>query len=289
VNERTVFIRKTIYYPKIMDPKTVFTSFAVLIKRTCLDKNPVVDVESDCKSFQVFYPEALKVVQKDESIFSVERTVFGVNISDAWKVEGDKTELWKNFHTCLVASFLSGDIKEKISPIVDMFKSYWSGTGTDNEEINKILNDSESENKFKEILTFVSETRIAKLFMSVVESIDVSQLGINFENPEEVIEMVKNPEHPVSAKIIARIQGIIKQKMQRGEITQRHIEVEIEQIKNKMTSIFGNMFKDALGLGGAAGGAGGPPPTVLMGNSPEARRQRMIARLQKKQAKKTSE
>jgi len=272
-----------------MDPKTVFTSFAVLIKRTCLDKNPVVDVESDCKSFQVFYPEALKVVQKDESIFSVERTVFGVNISDAWKVEGDKTELWKNFHTCLVASFLSGDIKEKISPIVDMFKSYWSGTGTDNEEINKILNDSESENKFKEILTFVSETRIAKLFMSVVESIDVSQLGINFENPEEVIEMVKNPEHPVSAKIIARIQGIIKQKMQRGEITQRHIEVEIEQIKNKMTSIFGNMFKDALGLGGAAGGAGGPPPTVLMGNSPEARRQRMIARLQKKQAKKTSE
>lgn len=273
-----------------MDPKAVFTSFAVLIKRTCPDKNPIINVETDCKSFEVFYPEALKVVQKDESIFAVERTVFGVNISDAWKVEGDKAELWKNFHTCLVVSFLSGDIKEKISPLITMFKSYWSGTGTENEEINKILNDSESEDKFKEILTFVSETRIAKLFMSVIESIDITELGINFENPDEVIEMVKNPEHPVSAKIIARIQNIIKQKMQRGEITQRHIEVEVEQIKVKLTSIFGNMFKDALGLGGgAAGGAGGPPPTVLMGNSPEARRQRMIARLQKKQAKKTSE
>ena len=273
-----------------MDPKVVFNSFAELLKKTCPDKNPVVNVESDCKSFEIFYSEALKVLQKDDSIFAVERIVFGVNISDAWKVEGDKTDLWKNFHTCLVASFLNGDIKQKISPIVDMFKSYWSGTGTDNEEINKILNDSESENKFKEILTFVSETRIAKLFMSVVESIDVSQLGINFESPEEVIEMVKNPEHPVSAKIIARIHNIIKQKMQRGEITQRHIEIEIEQIKTKMTSIFGNMFKEAMGLG-VAGGAGRPevPPTVLMGNSPEARRQRMIARLQKKQAKKTSE
>ena len=271
-----------------MDPKVVFTSFAVLIRRTCPDKSPVIDVESDCKSFEVFYPEALKVVQKDDSVFSVDRIVFGVNISDAWKVAEDKTELWKQLHTCLLAAFLHGDVKEKISPIVDMFKSYWTGTGTDNEEINKILNDTESENKFKEILTFVSETRIAKLFMSVVESIDITQLGINFETPEEVIEMVKNPEHPVSAKIIGRIQNIIKQKMQRGEITQRHIEVEIEQIKTKLTSVFGNMFKEAMGLGGGGGGAE-VPPTVLMGNSPEARRQRMIARLQKKQAKKTSE
>jgi hypothetical protein len=76
--------------------------------------------------------------------------------------------------------------------------------------------------------------------------------------------------------------------MQRGEITQRQIEIEVEQIKTKLTSIFGNMFKEAMGLGGAGGGAE-VPPTVLMGNSPEARRQRMIARLQKKQAKKTSE
>jgi len=271
-----------------MDPKAVFTSFAVLIKKTCPDKSPVVNVEKDCKSFEVFYPEALKVVQKDDSVFAVERTVFGVNISDAWKVEGDKAELWKSFHSCLVVSFLNGDIKEKIGPVIDMFKSYWAGTGTDNAEINKILNDSESENKFKEILTFVCETRIAKLFMSVVESIDVTQLGINFESLEEVIEMVKNPEHPVSAKIIARIQSIIKQKMQRGEITQRQIEIEVEQIKTKLTSIFGNMFKEAMGLGGGGGGAE-VPPTVLMGNSPEARRQRMIARLQKKQAKKTSE
>jgi hypothetical protein len=58
----------------------------------------------------------------------------------------------------------------------------------------------------------------------------------------------------------------------------------IEMIKLKLTSVFGDMFKDAMGLGG--GGGAEVPPTVLMGNSPEARRQRMIARLQKKQREK---
>jgi hypothetical protein len=119
--------------------------------------------------------------------------------------------------------------------------------------------------------------------MSVVEQIDITDIGLDFENPDEFVEMVKNPEHPVSAKIIARIQTIIKAKVQRGEISQRQIEAEIEQIKTKLTSIFGDMFKDAMGLGG---GGAEVPPTVLMGNSPEARRQRMIARLQKKQREK---
>jgi hypothetical protein len=269
-----------------MDASVVFKSLAELVKKTCPDKNPVVDVAADVKSFEIFYPEVLKVIQKDSSVFSVERIVFGVNISDAWTCEGDKDELWKQLHTSLLTSFLQGDIKEKITPLVDMFKSYWSGTGTENEEINKILNDSESENKFKEILTFISETRIAKLFMSIIEQIDITEIGFNFEKPEEIIEIIKNPEHPIAAKVIARIQNIIKAKAQRGEITQRQIETEIEQIKSKVTSVFGNMFKEAMGVGG---GGAEVPPTVLMGNSPEARRQRMIARLQKKQREKTSQ
>ena len=269
-----------------MDHKTVFTSLAVLVKKTCPDKNPVITVDEDVKSFEIFYPEVLKVIQKDSSIFSVERIVFGVNISDAWTCKGEKDDLWKSLHTCLLASFLHGDLKEKITPLVDMFKSYWSGTGTDNAEVTRILNDAESENKFKEILAFIADTRIARLFMSIMEQIDITELGFNFEKPEEIIEIVKNPEHPISAKIITRIQNIIKTKIQRGEINQTQIQAEVEQIKTKIASIFGSMFKDALGIGG---GGAEVPAAVLMGNSPEARRQRMIARLQKKQREKTSQ
>jgi len=58
---------------------------------------------------------------------------------------------------------------------------------------------------------------------------------------------------------------------------------EVEAIKAKITSVFGNMFLNTLG-----GGNGGINSADMMGNSPEARRQRMLARLQKKQREKNS-
>jgi Glu-tRNA(Gln) amidotransferase subunit E-like FAD-binding protein len=167
--------------------------------------------------------------------------------------------------------------------MIDIFKSYWTKTGTDSDEINKILNDKASENHFKEILEFIMNTRIAKIFTEIVEKIDVKALNINVENPDELIEMIKNPEHPTIKKIITKIQNMLKDKMKRGELTQQQITAEVEAIKAKVTSIFGNIFNDAMGLN-----RGETPAAVLVGNSPEARRQRMLARLQKKQRDKNS-
>jgi hypothetical protein len=84
-------------------------------------------------------------------------------------------------------------------------------------------------------------------------------------------------------RVIEKIQGMIQQKMQRGEFTQQQIVAEIEGIKAKVQSLFGNVFNDMLG-----GRRADVPAHVLMGNSPEARRQRMLARLQKKQRDKNS-
>jgi hypothetical protein len=58
----------------------------------------------------------------------------------------------------------------------------------------------------------------------------------------------------------------------------------MEAVKAKITSIFGNIFNDALG-----GRQTDIPSAALLGNSPEARRQRMLARLQKKQREKNSQ
>ena len=76
---------------------------------------------------------------------------------------------------------------------------------------------------------------------------------------------------------------MLKDKMKRGELTQHQITSEVEAIKAKVTSIFGNIFNEAMGLN-----RGETPAAVLVGNSPEARRQRMLARLQKKQRDKNS-
>jgi hypothetical protein len=268
-----------------MDTSKIFQSFIDDIRKACSDVSPVLKFEDDLKILETFYPDALKILQRDDSFFSEKpRVLFNVDLSAIWARDGvSKEDLWKGFQLCVLSAFLHGDIKEKIGSMIDIFKSYWTKTGTDSDEINKILNDKASENHFKEILEFIMNTRIAKIFTEIVEKIDVKALNINVENPDELIEMIKNPEHPTIKKIITKIQNMLKDKMKRGELTQQQITAEVEAIKAKVTSIFGNIFNDAMGLN-----RGETPAAVLVGNSPEARRQRMLARLQKKQRDKNS-
>jgi len=268
-----------------MDTSKIFQSFIDDVRKACSDLSPVLKFEDDLKTIETFYPDALKILQRDDSFFSEKpRVLFNIDLSAVWARDGiPKEDLWKSFQLCVLGAFLHGDIKYKIGSMIEIFKSYWTKTGTDSDEINKILNDKASEDHFKEILEFIMNTRIAKIFTEIVEKINIKELNINVENPEELMEMIKNPEHPVIKKIVTKIQNMLKDKMKRGELTQQQITSEVEAIKAKVTSIFGNIFNDALGLN-----RGETPAAVLVGNSPEARRQRMLARLQKKQRDKNS-
>lgn len=235
----------------------------------------VADIEEN------YTTHILKILQKDESFFSEPRMLLGVNLSN------HVTEnTWKNLQACIFASFLHGDLKEKLGKILDTVKGLWNSSGQQNDEISRILNDENSEGYLQEMIDFLSETRIAKLCMQLFEEIDFDDMAseLNFENPNEIIEMIKNPENPVMKRIIGRIQGTLQQKLERGEFTQQQITGEIEAIKLKIQSLFGNVFNEMLG-----GRRAEVPSTVLMGNSPEARRQRMLARLQKKQRDKNSQ
>jgi hypothetical protein len=231
-----------------------------------------------------YYPHLLKILQRDESVFETPLLFRGVNLSELWKENEESHEaIWKNLLMCLLASFFHGDFKEKIGVILNAVKGMWNGSGQQNDELNRILNDEKSEDYFKEILDYLQNTRIAKVFMEIVEQIDIESLELNFENPQEIVDILKNPEHPKMKKVIGKIQGLIQHKMERGEISQQQIVSEIEGIKAKVQSLFGNVFNDMLG-----GRRADVPSHVLMGNSPEARRQRMLARLQKKQRDKNS-
>jgi hypothetical protein len=247
---------------------------------------PVIKIDDDVKYIETnLYPEALKILQKDETLFEVPHIIMSVNLSDLWKTgKMSKETFWKHMQMICIGSFMHGDMKEKIGPVVAAVKKYFGMAGNENSEISKILSDEKSEDHFKEVLEFIMETRIAKMFMSIVEQIDVTELNLNFNNPEEFIEMVKNPEHPSIKKVVEKVQKLIKEKVQRGEITKSKLVEEMEAVKAKITSIFGNIFNDALG-----GRQTDIPSAALLGNSPEARRQRMLARLQKKQREKNSQ
>jgi len=250
-----------------------------------LGVSAIINIEEDVKYIETnFYPEILKVLQKDETFFDVDRILMGTNLSNVWKTEKmTKEAFWKHIQVICIASFMHGDIKEKVTPLIAAAKKFLGMAGNENAEISKILDGADSEDHLKKLLEFVMETRLAKMFMSIVEQIDITDLNLNFDKTEELLEIIKNPEHPKIKKVVGKIQNLIKAKMQRGEITKAILTEEIEAIKAKVTSIFGNMFNTALG------GRGDISSADMMGNSPEARRQRMLARLQKKQREKNSQ
>ena len=207
--------------------------------------------------------------------------MFGRNLS--LLDESKKEVVWKNLLPCMLCSFFHGDIKKKVEKVSGLVKNLWNASGQTNDDVTRILNDDESQGRFQEIIDFVLNSRLAKIFTNLVESFDISDFELNITDPAELIELLKNPENPAMKKIQEKIQSTIKQKIQRGEISQQTIVTEIEAIKAKVMSLFGNIFNDALG--GRKSDVSG---STLMANSPEARRQRMIARMQRKVREKNS-
>lgn len=258
-----------------MDTQKIFEEFA----KDVFGEEIGIHLQKTVDEFETFYPEIVKIIQKDNSFFDVDRIVFGRNLS---KVD-NRDAVWNGLPACMFASFLHGDIKKKTDKVIGLVKNLWSASGQENDEITKVLNDEASQGKFEEIIQYILESRLAKIFKNLMESIDLSEFEINIESPEQLIEMLKNPEHPTVKSIITKIQGIIETKVKRGEINQQVIVQEIETIKAKAIALFGNIFNDALG-----GRKADVPAAVLMANTPEARRQRMIARMQRKLHEKNS-
>ena len=264
-----------------MDAKEVFDAFLNDLKTAFPEiQVPEYRIDDAVNQFETdYYPHIVQILKKEPEFFADDRNFCGIHLNPLWATsEATREAIWKHLQFCLFASFLHGNMKDKVGKIFSTFKSLWSASGQENDEVTRLLNDEASEGKLQELLDYISETRIAKVFMSMVEQLDVNDLELNLENPHEFIETLRNPENPVMKKVISKIQNLIQEKLKRGEFTQQQLQSEVEGIKAKITSIFGNIFNEALG-----GTRSELPPAVLMGNSPEARRQRMLARLQKKQ------
>lgn len=271
-----------------MEASDVFKAFLNDLQTAFPEMVDDINVDTDIVVSQIeknFFPNIMKIVQKDDTFFTeTDQILFGVNLSECWRTVGvsddTKDAIWKHIQLCLIASFLHGDIKEKIGTIMSTMKSMWAGK---NDEISKVLNDDSSQGHIAAILDFILETRIAKIFMEIVQEIDISEFQLDFANPQEILNILKNPQHPVVKNITTKLQKILHEKTQNGSISPQQLSSEIEAIKAKIMSIFGNAFSQLLGGANAE-----IPSSALLGSSPEARRQRMLARLQKKQRDKKS-
>ncbi len=230
---------------------------------------------------ETFLPHLLRVLQKDNTLLSEVEVFPGLKVD--WT--GDEKE-WKLLHMALLYAVLHGDPKEKFGKILETVKSMVPGGTPQADEISKILEDEENQNSFQEILELVMNTRLAGILGDIAQSVKLDDLGIDFENPEQVLNMLRNPqESTVLQELAERAKMILEERIKTGKINQQELVREIEMIRAKFQSSFGKYLNEMI-VGDTGGGTTGNTSQQILSNSPEARRARMLARLQKKQKEK---
>jgi hypothetical protein len=261
-----------------MDAKKSFRSF---LNDLNSDFNQELKFNETCISdFEEFVtPRILKILQRDKTLFHEPFEICGKDMASFLRT-GVNDKYWKHIQSCSFAAFLSGDIKTKVSKFLESFKDILGGHET---ELDKVLGSEESRSKVSEILEYVMSTRLAKIVTSLVETIDISSLGIDFENPEEMLKSIQQPSNKIMETVAKKIKDELDLRLRRGDFTKEQLMRDVENIKVKVQEAFGDMFNDMLG-----GRKADVPSSAILGNTPEARRARMIARMRRKIAEKNN-
>jgi hypothetical protein len=237
---------------------------------------------------QAFLPHLLRVLQKDNTLLSEVELFPGI------KVEWEGTEeQWKALHMALLYSVLHGDPKEKFGTILEAVKKAipagLAGLGGGNspvDEIQKILEDEETKSSLSEILELIMSTRLVSLVGDIVQNISLENLDINLENPEALLEMMRNPqEHAGLKELMDRARMILEDRIKSGKLNPQELRRDIERIRAKFQSSFGKYLNEAI-LGDDGAARTGNTAQQILSNHPDARRARMLARLQKRQQQK---
>ena len=230
---------------------------------------------------QTFLPHLLRVLQKDNTLLSE------VDLFPGIKVEWEGTDdQWKKLHMALLYSVLHGDPKEKFGSLIDAVKKAIPGMGGAEgqaDEIQKILEDEDTKGALSEILELIMSTRLVSLVGEIFQSLSFDDLNIDLENPESVLEMLRNPqEHAGLNQMMERAKNMLEEKVKTGKINPQELRRDIEMIRAKFQSSFGKYLNEAI-LGDDGADRTGNTSQQILSNHPDARRARMLARLQKKQ------
>jgi hypothetical protein len=229
-----------------------------------------------------FLPHAMRVIQKDNALLSEVELFPGLKVT--WEGTDDQ---WKKLHMAIVYSVLHGNPKEKFGKIMETVKGMVPGGSTQTDDIMKILEDEETQSSMSEMLELIMSTRLVSLVGDVVQSIQFADLDLNLEDPAEIMGMLQNPQaNPALKEVMDRARMILEDKIKSGKINQDELRRDIERIRAKFQSSFGKYLNQAM-LGEDAGNTTGNTTQQILSNHPEARRARMLARLQKKQQQKT--
>jgi hypothetical protein len=229
---------------------------------------------------ETFLSPLLRVIQRDATLFDEFELFPGRKVT--WV---DDDEHWKRFHLALMYSVLRGDPKEKFGKIFETVKGMMPGGSTQADEIQKLLDDEETQSSLSELLELVMSTRLLTLVGEIMQSVSFDDLNLDLENPESILELLRNPsESTALTTLMERAKAVLEDRIKSGKINQAELQRDIELVRAKFQSAFGKYINEqVLGVQGNTTGNTG---AQILSNHPEARRARMMARLQKKQKEK---
>lgn len=227
-------------------------------------------------------PHLLRVIQRDDTLFQEIELFPGIKVE--WTPSEDN---WRKVHMAFLYSVLHGDPKEKFGKVFETVKQLIPGGNAQADEIQRMLDDEDTKSSMSEILELIMSTRLVSLVGDIVQSIQLSDLNFNIEDPAELLQMLQNPQdNEVLKEIMDRARMILEEKIRTGKLNQDELRRDIEMIRAKFQSSFGKYLNEALLGEGAEGNTTGNTGQQILSNHPDARRARMIARLQKKQQQK---
>ena len=227
-------------------------------------------------------PHLLRVIQKDDTLLTEIELFPGINVE--WEGTEDN---WKKLHMALMYSVFHGNPKEKFAKVLEAVKGIIPGGSSQADDIQKILEDEETQTSMSEMFELIMSTRLVSLVGDVVQSLRFADLDINLEDPAQLLRLLQNPQdNPALKEIMDRARMILEDKIKSGKINQEELRRDIENIRAKFQSSFGKYLNQAM-LGEDAGNTTGNTPQQILSNHPDARRARMLARLQKKQQQKS--
>jgi hypothetical protein len=230
----------------------------------------------------VMTPHAMKIMQRDNTLFvgpEAPQPLPGIDMCAQW----DGTdEAWKLLHMVMIFSFFQGDPKEKVAQVMEAMKNVLPSTHRDTDEILKTLETEETSSAISEIFEMLMKTRLASIVGEIAASIKLEDIGIDFERPDEILEALQHPESSRAVQhIMKQVKSMLDERVKTGKINQRDLIREVEMLKAKFQSSFGKYMKEMVGIGRERPETGNTGEQILS-NSPEARRARMLARLQRK-------
>jgi hypothetical protein len=230
----------------------------------------------------VLLPHLLRVVKRDDTLFQDIELFPGIKV--AWKPSDDN---WKKVQMALVYSFLHGNPKEKFAKVMEAMKGAIPGTAAQADEVQSILEDEETQSSMSEMLELIMSTRLVSLVGDIIQSINLEEINIDFEDPERLLQMLRNPQQSeLLNEIMHRARAVLEEKIRSGKLNQNELRRDIEKIRAKFQSSFGKFLNQAV-LGEDTGNTTGNTAQQILSNHPDARRARIMARLQRKHEQKT--